>query len=557
VNTNSFITNVNILVDNLEEISSFNYLSSNEQTLKDFVESGVSQYLPLVKDLAKGTQQGKRQISLNIYRKLPIDIQTNLEIFFNQYSISNVNTKFDYSYYVPGLTTYRAVKFVLKDATEITYNFDSASINTSSVAVIFNQVNLALSAHSDVITNTSTNSVQYRTLDDSILFYDSLAAPSNIEQIFLITTTGSMQAFDWFSSTSSVEFVANNINEIRDITSEVIDVKHEIQTIADGANATLTTTNTLVTQSNAALSTTNGLVNSLNNIISTLVTLNWTNSTLVCAYNGTFIGNIPTTATPLSTFAPPVTSLNANNYTVVNVSSPVNGTDAANKNYVDSAIQGLDPKQSVKAATTANIATLSGTLTIDGITLAAGDRVLVKDQTTASQNGIYIVSSGTWTRAPDADIWNELVGAYCFVEQGTVNADLGFVCTVDQVGTLGTTSITWINFSGAGSFTAGNGLSKSGNTLAVLGTTNRITVSGSGVDIASNYVGQNSITTLGTITTGTWTGSIIGLAYGGTGANLSGATDGTIFKKSGTALVAAVAGTDYYNTSSTIDGGTF
>jgi phage-related tail fiber protein len=262
-------------------------------------------------------------------------------------------------------------------------------------------------------------------------------------------------------------------------------------------------------------------------------------------------------STPLSSLAAPVASVNANNYTVINVATPVNGTDAANKNYVDNAVQGLDPKQSVKAATTANISSLSGTMTIDGIALNAGDRVLVKDQTTASQNGIYIVSSGTWTRAPDADTWSELVSAYCFVEQGSTNADLGFVCPIDQGGTLGTTNITWVNFSGAGSITAGNGLSKSGSTLSVLGTANRVSVSSTGVDIASNYAGQTSITTLGAITTGTWTGSIVGLAYGGTGANLSSVADGTIIKKSGTALVAAVAGTDYYNSSSTIDGGTF
>jgi phage-related tail fiber protein len=262
-------------------------------------------------------------------------------------------------------------------------------------------------------------------------------------------------------------------------------------------------------------------------------------------------------ATPLSSLAAPITSVNANNYTVINVATPVNGTDAANKNYVDNAVQGLDPKQSVKAATTANISPLSGTMTIDGIALNAGDRVLVKDQSTASQNGIYIVSSGTWTRAPDADTWNELVGAYCFVEQGTVNADLGFVCPIDQGGTLDTTNIIWVNFSGAGSITTGNGLGKSGNTLFVLGTANRVSISSTGVDIASNYAGQTSITTLGAITTGTWTGSIIGLAYGGTGANLSSLTDGTIIKKSGSSLIAAVAGTDYYNSSSIVDGGTF
>jgi hypothetical protein len=196
-------------------------------------------------------------------------------------------------------------------------------------------------------------------------------------------------------------------------------------------------------------------------------------------------------------------------------------------------------------------------MTIDGVDLAVGDRVLVKDQSTASQNGIYIVASGSWTRSSDADVWGELISAYCFVEQGTTNADLGFVCTVDQGGTLDKTDVTWVNFSGAGAISAGNGLSKSGNTLSVLGTADRITVGSSGVDIAGTYAGQTSIVTLGTVTKGTWNGTLIGLAYGGAGADISSAADGTIFKKSGSALVAATAGTDYYNSSSTIDGGTF
>jgi phage-related tail fiber protein len=262
-------------------------------------------------------------------------------------------------------------------------------------------------------------------------------------------------------------------------------------------------------------------------------------------------------ATPISSLAAANASVNLNNNTITNVATPVNGTDAANKNYVDNAVQGLDPKQSVRAASTANISSLSGTMTIDGVDLAVGDRVLVKDQSTASQNGIYIVASGSWTRSSDADVWGELISAYCFVEQGTTNADLGFVCTVDQGGTLDKTDVTWVNFSGAGAISAGNGLSKSGNTLSVLGTADRITVGSSGVDIAGTYAGQTSIVTLGTVTKGTWNGTLIGLAYGGAGADISSAADGTIFKKSGSALVAATAGTDYYNSSSTIDGGTF
>ena len=106
-------------------------------------------------------------------------------------------------------------------------------------------------------------------------------------------------------------------------------------------------------------------------------------------------------------------------------------------------------------------------MTIDGVALAAGDRVLVKDQTTPSQNGVYAVASGAWARAIDLSTWDEHVSAYLFVEQGTVNADVGYLCTVDTGGTLGTTAITFVQFNGAGQIVAGNGLTKTGNTIDV------------------------------------------------------------------------------------------
>jgi hypothetical protein len=174
--------------------------------------------------------------------------------------------------------------------------------------------------------------------------------------------------------------------------------------------------------------------------------------------------------------------------TITGLASPTNDSDAATKGYVDALAQGIDAKASVVAATTANI-TLSGAQTIDGISIVAGDRVLVKDQSTASANGIYLCATGSWTRTTDADTYAELVAAFTFVEKGTTNADSGFICTIDAGGTLGSTSITWAQFSGAGQITAGDGLTKTGNTLNVgTASSGRIVVNSDNIDLASSGV---------------------------------------------------------------------
>jgi hypothetical protein len=197
---------------------------------------------------------------------------------------------------------------------------------------------------------------------------------------------------------------------------------------------------------------------------------------------------------------------------------PSDAQDVATKSYVDSVASGLDVKQSVRATTTGNI-TLSGTQTIDGIAVQAGDRVLVKDQSAGENNGIYVVESGSWVRSSDADTSAKVTAnMFVFVEEGTANADSGWTLSTDGPIVLGTTPLVFVQFSGAGQITAGDGLTKTGNTLNVGGTTDRITVGNDNVDIASTYVGQTSITTLGTVATGTWSATTIAVNKGGTGA---------------------------------------
>ena len=204
--------------------------------------------------------------------------------------------------------------------------------------------------------------------------------------------------------------------------------------------------------------------------------------------------------------------------------TPTEDAHAATKAYVDAARSGLDVKQSVRAATTGAI-NLSGDLengdAIDGVTLATGDRVLVKHQGTASENGIYVVqASGAAVRATDFDGTGEVSGgAFTFVEEGTAHADSGWVVSSNGAITVGTDAINWVQFSGAGQITAGDGLTKTGNTINAVGTSGRISVSSDAIDIDSGYIGQNTITTLGTIATGTWEATDVAVLHGGTGAS--------------------------------------
>lgn len=170
--------------------------------------------------------------------------------------------------------------------------------------------------------------------------------------------------------------------------------------------------------------------------------------------------------------------------------TPTTANQLVTKSYVDGLSAGLSWKDTVRAATTANI-TLSGTQTIDTVSLIAGDRVLVKNQTTASQNGIYVVAAGAWSRATDTDTWDELISAAVFVAEGSANEDTGFVCTIDSGGTLGTTDVTWVQFTGTGTvYVAGDGL-----TEAPAGTFN--VGAGSGIAVAADTVALdiNGLTT--------------------------------------------------------------
>lgn len=215
----------------------------------------------------------------------------------------------------------------------------------------------------------------------------------------------------------------------------------------------------------------------------------------------------------LSDLSSPTGSYSFGSQLLTNLADPVSAQDAATKAYVDSTAQGLDTKASVLTATTADI-TLSGTQTVNGVALVAGNRVLVKDQSLSQNNGIYIVDASTWTRAPDANTWDELISAYVFVEQGTALADTGWVCTVNSGGTLGTTPITWAQFSGAGSYTAGTGLTLTGTVFSITNTGTAGTYGSATQTPVFTTNAQGQVTSVTNTTVTPAVGSITGLGTG-------------------------------------------
>jgi hypothetical protein len=264
--------------------------------------------------------------------------------------------------------------------------------------------------------------------------------------------------------------------------------------------------------------------------------LNITNSTI----NSTTIG----LTTPA---AAAFTNIATNTGTVA--TQPTGATDIVNLLALQSYAAGISWKQPCAVATLANI-TLSGLQTIDTYTTLAGDRVLVKDQSNNTENGIYIASAGAWTRASDADTWNELVAAISFIEYGSQKGGAWF-CTAQPGGTIGVTPIIWAQFTTSATYNAGTGLTLTGftfsitNTGATAGTygsasrTITQTVNAQGqitnifdqpIDIAASQIGSGTIDTarisgsytgitgVGTLVAGTWNANTISVGYGGTGA---------------------------------------
>lgn len=268
----------------------------------------------------------------------------------------------------------------------------------------------------------------------------------------------------------------------------------------------------------------------------------------------------------LDQMAVPTSTVSMNSQRISNVLDPSSAQDVATKAYVDALSVGLDVKASVRVASIATVTvtynSTGGTsargqltampTTLDGVSLAASDRILLKDQSTGAQNGIWVVTTlgsganGVWDRATDYDSDAEVTsGAFTFIEAGT-NAATGWVLSTLNPITIGGasgTALVYTKFSDAGAYVAGAGMTLSGTTFNVIGTASRISVAADSIDIDSGYVGQASITTVGTIGTGTWNATLISVAKGGTGGTVAPAAGSVIYGVSTTAYGATAAGT--------------
>jgi hypothetical protein len=247
---------------------------------------------------------------------------------------------------------------------------------------------------------------------------------------------------------------------------------------------------------------------SVTNITGTLLSASQTNITSLGSLNGLTIASGQTI------------SMGSNR--VTNVTNPTQAQDAATKAYVDAVKTGLDIKDSVRVATTAN-GTLStafdNSSTVDGITLATDDRILIKNQTSGAENGIYVVqASGAPVRATDCDSSTEVTGGlFVFIEQGTVNADSGFVLSNDGAITVGTTSLSFVQFSGAGMVVAGAAMSKTGNTLDVTVDGSSIEVSGDDLQVKASGITNSMLA--GSIDLTTKVTGTLPVGNGGSGLN--------------------------------------
>lgn len=429
--------------------------------------------------------------------------------------------------------------------TTINITLDSVNSNTGTFGsttaipvVTVNSKGLITAVTTSSITTTLTVGADSGTADGVALATDTLTF-SGGEGIDTAVSNNTITISGEDASTSNKGIASFNSDSFS-VSSGAVSIKSNGVSNAQLANSTITLGSSTLT-----LGSTTTSVAGITEL--TVDNLNFNGNTITSTDSN---GNI--TLSPNGTGAVDVSSSR-----IIGLSEPIDDTDAATKYYVDNKVTGLSWKQAVHVLASSNVPLTGSTpLEIDGHTLNDGERVLLTGQTTATQKGVYNVSitggSYTLTRSSDVDVYTELHGLAVFVQQGTSYANTGWVQTADNLTDF--SGQIWAQFSGAGAYSAGSGLGQSGTeffvnvaadggieitsdalqlkagtagagltyaagVFAVGGTSDRITVNADSVDIAATYVGQSSITTVGTISNGTWQGTVVSPTYGGTGIN--------------------------------------
>jgi hypothetical protein len=424
----------------------------------------------------------------------------------------------------------------------------AADTGTDTIALATDTITFAGGEGIDTSINASTNTITIAAEDAST----SNKGVASFDTADFNVTAGAVELKDTVvkSVTTDSGALTPATHGFSILGGEGIDVTHSGSTITVAGEDASTSNKGVASFADANFTVTSGAVATKNITLGSSTLTNGSTTTAIAGLTELTVDNLNfngNTITSTDTNGDIIISPNGTGRVDVNgsiltgLNEPVNPTDAATKNYVDTVAEGLHIHEAAHCATTDTLAVLSGgtvtyangtagvgaTLTlsaglsaIDGHTLTNGDRILVKNQANQTHNGMYVRTSATvLTRSADFNTAAEMAGGdFTFVENGTLYGNTGWVQT-EEVLTVGTDIVIWQQFSGTGTFTAGAGLTISGTEFNVVGTANRITVNPDSIDIASTYVGQTSITTLGTIGTGTWQGTIVGPTYGGTGVN--------------------------------------
>lgn len=390
----------------------------------------------------------------------------------------------------------------ISGSTNTLSNIGNSSLTNSSVT--YNGVTVALGA-SGTITATATNPLTISTglqLNSGTTYDGSVAKTISIDST-VVTLTGSQVL-----TNKSISGSTNTLSSIGNSSLTNSSLTYNGVTVALGASGTITanTTNSLTFNNggsgDASGTTFNGsaaktisyntvgaspLAGSTSLVtVGTITTGVWNGTAIANSYLANSSLTIGTTSISLG-----ATSLTLAGLTSVTVTQdPTSDLQLATKQYVDTVAQGLDAKASCVYGTTANI-TLSGLGTQAGgdwaSSLTAGDRILVKSQSSSQFNGIYVAAASTWARSADMNVWAEVPSSFVFIETGSTLADTGWVTTANAVGTIDVTAMPWVQFSGAGTYTAGTGLTLTGTQFSL---TSPVAVSLGGSGLTSYTAGD-------------------------------------------------------------------